>query len=413
MLVLLGVGLALRAARSDLPVDPVLAGASGKLRERSALPSTGARIEDLLRSARTTPFQRREAWVASLDEQELRRLMLELLDEHLGSEDQSQVTPWLCAVAIETGERDHEGLCALLREWEEGLDFEGSALSQQVSAVALVGLARIDPAGAWAIRTEPDPADLPVLGSPDSAVVTFEPADLPLFRLYQPYDGVVDEAIFRAWARMDPEAAMAAVPEHSEAAIRGLLTAIDDVEAIGWLLTRLTEPRVLIPGTSFNTGSTSPEDWKPLLHRSIGGVSRNSIDAILNNPHRLGFQGSGDGSGRVLAGLAEHRPDLAWEFATGKVPGFPPEGDTGAAHGFGHLPEAFLSSWAARDPDRAIGFVSALVEADPQSIDPAYGTALARGHSGNPGHEVFRCSGRCQRRPGRWRIRLPAVRFRY
>ncbi|BCX48252.1 hypothetical protein HAHE_21600 [Haloferula helveola] len=373
-LIVVAGGLALRPRGGETEEEPeVQAAGVAKTHTRPVLESRGVRVRDLVRAVRTTPFEKREAWAASLSDEELRRLSLELLDEFVrADEPDTTVVPWLCALSIEFGERDYEGFAALIDEWSLS-NPAGAAVVHHAGQAALVGLARHSPAKAFESLSEPFRTNADFISPLDAQTIP----GIPLIQTgtvrWWP-SGSATEAIFREWGKQDPKAALAAVSGAGSGAYRGLLATTGDPGMIERILEQLkSDPSSL----GFMAGSTSFVNLSN-VRTGDAAIERNSIDAILNNPHRFSIPSLATSVGGALAGVAEHDPHLAWDLAEfDEVNRAAPE-QAQSPVATSTTRESLLSNWTARDPEGAIRFLTDLEQGNPSAVVSDHWISTAR-----------------------------------
>lgn len=335
----------------EVPSIPPLS----KLRERGP---RVASVHDLLSSGRELGQADRESWVRSLSDSDLQRLTRALITDYLATfpaseertnadfihwlvEEESpehklrlSMVPLLALCAMESGRRDIEGFIVLIT----GLCGKDSTASPGFVATlrgaAAVGLAADHPEPAWKIQAE---AELPV---------------------------VATEAIFRRWATRDPGVALetlATVPFRDlGAATRGLLAETSDAgmraTILEWIDAKTEVPA--ISGVPSAMGLSVENIITDGEHRSGGGkITRNNIDAILNDPNRFDPQQLRIS---VALGLAEQDPAAAWERirpVDAREDEVPLLGDIPVIGRLFHSTSTdFLRQWAARQPGQARDF---------------------------------------------------------
>jgi hypothetical protein len=153
---------------------------------------------------------------------------------------------------------------------------------------------------------------------------------------------VVAEAIFRNWAKQDPsqawhELSVSSLTKWNSAdAIRGLIAGSSDPdlhkEILQWIADRKRQAESF-PGDTV--------------------VSRNNIDAILNNPNRYTYESFVTSA---ALGLAEHDPEKAWAWLNSQPR---PRFDHIPANGNTNTNSLdFLRDWAQRQPQEVIAFMN-------------------------------------------------------
>jgi hypothetical protein len=328
---------------------------ASKIRERGP---RRASVQDILSSARELGQADRESWVRSLSDSDLQRLTRALVTDYLatfpasGGRTNSDFIHWLAdeespehklrrsfvpllaLCAMESGRRDIDGFLVQINE-SCGKDSTSSpGFVAALRGAAAVGLAADDPELAWKIQAE---AELPV---------------------------VATEAIFRRWVTRDPgEAldALATVPFRDLGpATRGLLAKTTDAGMRGrileWIDVKTEVPA--IAGVPPSTGRVVENIITDGEHRGgEGKISRNNIDAILNNPNRFDPQQLRIS---VALGLAEQDPAAAWDRirpSAAREDDVPLLGDIPIIGRLFHSTSMdFLRQWAARQPGQARDF---------------------------------------------------------
>lgn len=266
----------------------------------------------------------RQDRVRALSDSDLQSLTRATIAGYLSAADNPSrraAVPLLTLLAMESGRRDIDGFFVEINELSY---LESSFIGDFrfcLHSAAVAGLAAENPQRAVALQIPGDDLCFP------SATTIF----------------ATKEAIIRAWARMDPDTAWQAVSagleEGESLPIQGLLAETKDPALRASIL-----------------------DWvsKAIAVRQPGDepVTRNSIDAILNNPNR----GNVDAlKFSVALGLAEQDPDAAWLWIKGpplkdKVPTI---GDFPAISRLFNSPsDRFLREWSVRQPEQALAFLN-------------------------------------------------------
>jgi hypothetical protein len=337
--------------KREVPATPT----PSKSRERGP---RVASVQDLLSSGRELGQADRESWVRSLSDSDLQRLTRALITDYLATfpasgertnadfihwlvDEESpehklrlSMVPLLALCAMESGRRDIEGFLVRINELCGKDSAANPGFVAALRGAASAGLAADDPGLAWKIQAG---AELPV---------------------------VATEAIFRRWATKDPGAALdalATVPFRDLGpATRGLLAETTDAGMRGrileWIDAKTAVPA--IAGVPSATGRVVENIITDGEHRGgEGKISRNSIDAILNNPNRFDPQQL---KISVALGLAEQDPAAAWERirpAAAREDEVPLLGDIPVIGRLFHSTAMdFLRQWAARQPGKARDF---------------------------------------------------------
>ena len=332
----------------------------GKFRERGP---RGSGVQDFLSAAREIDPADRENWVRSLSDSDLQRLTRGLITDYLATfptsdmrtnadvirwhideespelELRRSLVPLLALCAMESGRRDIEGFLVQITEVLGADSARNPGLRDALRGAAATGLAADDPELAWETQAK---AELPALAT---------------------------EAIYRRWATRDPGAALnalATVPFRDLGpAARGLLAETTDAgireTILEWIDSRTEVPAIagVPPSTGLVVENNINTDGQ--LQGGEGKVTRNNIDAILNNPDRFDPQQLRIA---VALGLAEQDPAAAWERvrsstgpSAGREDDVPLLADLPIIGRLFHsTATGFLRQWAARQPGQARDF---------------------------------------------------------
>ena len=326
-------------------------GAPARIRERAP---RGTNVRDLIATSGRLGKDERKSWVSSLSDADLQRLTRAIIADYLAAnpnpdgrtnsdfirylvggkspeeELRDSMIPLLTLLAMESGRRDADAFLVDVTKICGG-DASGNAdFILSLRCAAAVGLAEVDAPRAWTFFAEA------------GDFISYHHANLP----------PATEAIFRKWAKTDPETAWKNVtnipPVFLAPAVRGQLAETTDpvlrATILDWVgaKVRATE------------SPAAPGDQT---------INRNSIDAILNNPNRLDHSRT-----RTFAalGLAEQDPEAAWAWIRSNTPA-----------GDDSLLAPFLWQWARRRPEDALGFWKQHAE----SLGLNHHSALASGLS--------------------------------
>lgn len=358
----LGLTRKLDETESDRPKSPI------PTLTRSKFPNRHATVAQLLSSKNDD--QDRKSWAKAFNDKDLKRLTLELIDEHRIAANKTNFIPALTALAMEWGRRDFDEMmleCELrVLNKQFGYSSDPSALAsltESLRSAAAAGLAEDDPAEAW--------RRLNTRTNTDFILIPNENTDL------------ANEVIFRSWAELDPETAWQSISYPNPSAIRGLLAASQDPnlrrKILDWAENQISLKT--IPGIPATPGADISNIIN-LPHSGDQDITRNSIDSILNNPNRSARTVSSDDLRVAVAlGIAEHDPVEGFRIALGQQP---PQSDDDIPI-LGYIPligrlfqtpaSDFLEQLAQRHPEA----IPAILENQDKAIRPLHYQSLAEG----------------------------------
>ncbi|MFC7338277.1 hypothetical protein ACFQY0_13870 [Haloferula chungangensis] len=331
---------------------------------RTKLPPRQATVAQLLSSR--SDGQDRNSWAKSLSNKDLRRLTLEMIDVYQNEDDHSKTTPWLTALAMEWGRRDIDEFfeiadASIFTDPLHGQTSSGIGLLQSLRSAALVGLSEDDPNTAWNRLNEGNSSELARTNADFILPAITAAETLPL----------ATEAIFRSWAKLDAASAWKELSSSDDlsttnlaSAIRGLLAETNSAELRNeiedWVKTN--HPVVTIPGIPLTPGADVINIITDSPRKGDSAITRNSINAILNNPNRRHYDALAM-QGAIALGIAEQDPSQIGRLT-----------ESLTADSQASVPmHTYLTEWVDRHPNEAINFQSENLLSDRDRISIASG----------------------------------------
>jgi hypothetical protein len=293
------------------------------------------------------------AWAAAMDDAGLARAAARLADRLApdGGDDPS-TKALICAVLKEWGSRDVDAALAFVgafdSEWQGRSGdphLQHGSPAPCLKLAILVGHSETDAGNAWTRLAD------------ENKIRTNADFITPLghFIFSDAEKATAAGLIFRNFLIQSPEGALDAL----RAAKRegrtdftwneGLLTCLAGIEDPGERLSLFNE---MVP---MDAALATPP-----------AITRNSIDAILNNPNRRFGYSPQESAAKALAGLATRDPAQAWQVLEGA------DGDPGQRS---DLADSFIRICASRQQEKALRFIGERLR-DSEFVKPSVNLAL-------------------------------------
>jgi hypothetical protein len=295
------------------------------------------------------------AWAAAMDDAGLARAAARLADQlPADGGDDPSAKALICAVLKEWGSRDVDAALAFVSAFDA--DWQGrtgdphfhlGSPGSYLNLAVLVGHSETDAGDAWRRLSGRN-----TVGTGNDFILPL-PGDL--FTLTNAEEAAAADLLFRNFLRQSPEGALDALRVAKREGQtdftwnEGLLTCLAGIEDPTDRLSLFNE---LVP---MQAALARPE-----------AVTRNSIDAILNNPNRRIGYSAKESTAKALAGLAARDPAQAWQVLEET------DGDAGRRS---ELAESFIRICSSRQQEKALGFIEERLR-DSGFVKPSVSLAL-------------------------------------